>query len=87
MKKVLSLLLIVALVFTLAGCGKSTYTPTDTSTPDSVSSENTSSETLSENNSSTNLAVFIPKICEILERNVEFCRKMNLSPFTYEIFD
>lgn len=33
------------------------------------------------------LAVFIPKICEILERNVEFCRKMNLSPFTYEIFD
>ncbi len=33
------------------------------------------------------LAVFLPKIHEILQRNVEFCNKLNLQPFTYEIID
>ena len=33
------------------------------------------------------LAVFLPKIHEILQRNVEFFKKTNLQPFTYEIID
>ena len=40
-----------------------------------------------ENQLSDDLAVFLPKIHEILERNVDFCQKYNLSPFTYEIID
>jgi len=40
-----------------------------------------------ENQLPDDLAVFLPKIHEILERNVDFCKKNNLSPFTYEIKD
>ncbi len=29
----------------------------------------------------------LPKIYEILERNAEFCKKMNFPPFTYEVID
>ena len=40
-----------------------------------------------EKNLPDELAVFLPKIHEILERNAKFRKEMNFSPFTYEIID
>lgn len=40
-----------------------------------------------ENQLPDELKVFLPKIHEILERNVKFHKDMNLPDFTYEIID
>ena len=40
-----------------------------------------------ENTLSDDLKVFLPKIYEILERNVDFRKKANLTPFSFEIND
>ena len=40
-----------------------------------------------EHSLSEDLVMFLPKIYEILERNVEFRKKHNLKPFSFQVID
>lgn len=42
---------------------------------------------MGENTLSDDLKVFLPKIHEILERNIDFRKKSDLTPFSFEIND